>query len=60
MPFITIDVIPDPHGSRVHHVVIKRGNEVLSSWPVGSEGQGQKQILDEIAIIDEKFRSDVA
>jgi hypothetical protein len=56
MAFVTGEVIPDPHGSRTYDVVFRRGKEILASWPVSSQQDGEKQIVELLRRLDEQAR----
>lgn len=58
MAFVTIEVVPNPHGTRHHDVVIKKGNEVLATWSVPTQEVGECQLLAEIEKINKKHNSD--
>ena len=48
MRLITIDVVPDPHGSRAYVVEVKRGSEMLGFWEVNTAELAQTQVLKAI------------
>ena len=46
MAFVTGDVVATPGGETPFKVVFKQGETVLVEWPVGSQQEGEEQIVE--------------
>jgi hypothetical protein len=46
MAFVTADVVATPGEETPFKVVFKKGETVLIEWPVGSQQEGEEQIVE--------------
>ena len=46
MAIVSGEVVPDPSGARQFLVICKFGDEVIGSWPVHTQKEGETQLID--------------